>query len=131
MPKVVADCSEVRGCFIDGVSNKPAVCNVHLNIRCRLPKRAYPIQMLNKYDLEQYYRVNAWPAVIRAVQVFNQVIYAAKLHGCVYLSKKMFSWNQIIQNSRFQVYFCFLHSCSAISITLFHYTKKASLYKEA
>ena len=84
MLKIIAYCWKMRHLFIQWITDKPPVCNIHIHFFQRPPERWYPIYVLYHYNLKQYYRIDTWPAVVLAVQIIYKFINLFEIYCCIY-----------------------------------------------
>ena len=74
----------MRSRFAERISQKPAVRYVQPYLfRCPA-KRGYAENVLYQYHFEQYYWVYARSSVVRAVQIFYEVVDVSEVYGGIY-----------------------------------------------
>ena len=83
VPEVITDGGKMRDRFIEQISQKPPVRNVHINFLHGTPQGWDSIQVLDEDHLKQDHGINAGTPVIRTIKVFHKIINMNKIHSAV------------------------------------------------
>ena len=105
----VAHCCEVRDLLQQPISQKPAVCDVHLYFPVRLPQRRDPEQVLDQHHLDQHHRVDPRTAVVMAV-IWRQ----QRIQPLVVYDPFDFPQQMILRHQRLQIHD---HRLSAVRLS--------------
>ena len=105
------------------------VCQIHTHFFQGSPKGSNPVDMLDQHNLEQHHRINTWPTVVLAVQIFYKFVYflksiAASIFRSKYSDGTMFSKLTNSSCPRFSAFF------TSIFIPPHHYIAFSSQIRE-
>ena len=109
--EVVAHRGEMRHRFVERISDEPPVCQVHAHLFQSSAERRDSVNMLDQHDLEQHHRVDAWSAVVLAVQVLYKFVDPLEVDGCVDLPQQVILRDHFFQTHKFKLpaIFCVLY----------------------
>ena len=131
--KVVTHRGKMRHCFVQWISNEPSVCQIHTHFFQGAAQRRNSVNMLDQHDLEQHHWVNAWSAVVLAVQILYKFVDLFEIDCCIDLPQQVTLRHHVFQTYKFQLssIFCvlyqhFYHPIPIIPHPLHLYEKKAT-----
>ncbi|MNV66674.1 hypothetical protein D3C71_1594400 [compost metagenome] len=79
------------------VTNEPPVRHVGLDLPYGLTHGTNAEDTLNENDLNENYRVDAWPPVILGVQILNKLIDETEVNRAFQLPNQMVFWHEFLQ----------------------------------